>query len=589
MYLVWGEMVKSEAWAVMSSSLERAVAQSEEGNKLTGMSSQAAREDHLRTLLLLPALGLLKPCALETYSGTVLGQLSRRKRPYSGPEMNHFILSCVRLDWVEPATADVARWGTQLWADDPANENPYRYWDWHVKTGYSDYHLPLTKHGTSKRIVYARKQLMLHDQAGHLLLVKTHRADTNLIEGMVVGTAYYEGIMESRQLTHQIFDREGLSVAHFKEMQQEEPQRHFITYLRSNQYEGEESFEEPSSFEPCRYDRKGQVIQEIAEAQYKLKDRRSGEEDLPVRAILLRKPIAQDSAETAKLMVNVTLDQELEADEVARLYQARKVAQENAIRNWWNPLGGDVNVGYAKQPVENSELAKDKADLEKSLNSLADRLVACQKRLQKTQQKQQRLTEQYLTALKEAQQKLLVAAQSGQEPGGKKSFPWGQAEKIRLEAELAGLYQQVETAGQKVEEELVKRQRYRQQEAEKKESLTKISQAMVDKPMYQLDDRKDQLMGALRSCLTNVLQHLRDVVFPISYAQATFNTLANFIRMGGYIIEQSHYIEVILDGFWQVGKRRDLAVVVARCNERQYTAPDGRPLRFGICRVPGYI
>ena len=185
MYLVWGEMVKSEAWAVLSSSLERAVAESEKGTKLTGMSSQAARDDHLRTLLLMPALGIFKPCALETYSGTVLGQLSRRERPYSGPEMNHFILSCVRLDWVEPPTADVARWGTQLWADDPANESPYRYWDWHVKTVYFDYRLPRTKHGTSNRIVYARKQLMLHDQAGHLLLMKTHRADTNLIEGKI--------------------------------------------------------------------------------------------------------------------------------------------------------------------------------------------------------------------------------------------------------------------------------------------------------------------------------------------------------------------------------------------------------------------
>ncbi len=586
MYMVWGEMDKSEAWVVLSSSLERAVAERGAGTKLTGMSSQATREDHLRTLLLMPALGLLKPCALETYSGTVLGQLSRRKRPYSGAEMNHFILSCVRLDWVEAATADVACWGTQLWADDPANESPYRYWDWHVKTVYSDYHLPRTKHGTSNRIVYARKQLMLHDQAGHLLMMKTHRADTNLIEGMVVGTAYYEGLMESRQLTHQIFDREGLSVAHFKELQQAEPQRHFITYLRRNQYEDLESFEEPTAFEPFRYDRKGQVIQEIAEAGYKLKDRRRGEDDLPVRAILLRQPIAQESDEAAKLMVNVTLDQELEADEVARLYQARKVAQENAIRDWWNPLGGDVNIGYAKQPVENSELAKDKADLEKSLNRLADWLVACEKRLQKAQQKQQRLTQQYLTALREAQQKLLVAAQNSQEPGGR---TWGQAEKIRLEAELAGLYQQVETAEQKVEEELAKRQCYRQQEAEKKETLTKISQAMIDKPMYQLDDRKDQLMGTLRTCLTNVLQHLRDAVFPTSYAKSTFNTLANFIRMGGYIIEQPQYIEVILDGFWQADKRRDLAEVVARCNERQYTAPDGRPLRFGICRVPGYI
>jgi hypothetical protein len=585
---VWGETVKSEAWRVLASSLERVYEQQESPETLKGMRSQAAREAHLRSLLLMPVLGLYKPHDLEKYSGTVLGLMTRRRRPYSASDMEHFILSSVRLGWSEALTADVAGWATQLWADDPAHESPYRYWDWHVKTVYSDYPLPRTKHGTSHRIVYARKQLMLHDQAGHLLLMKTYRGDTHLIEGMVTGTAYYEGLMDSQRLSHQIFDREGVSVAHFKELQQAPP-RHFITYLRRNQSAGLESFEDMSSFEPFRYDRHGQVIQEIAEAQYKLKDRRRGEADLPVRAILVRNPIAEGSDEAAKLRVNVTLDQARAADEVARLYQARKVAQENAIRDGWNPLGGDVNLGYAKQPVENSELAHEKAELEKSLARLADGLVACEKRLQKAQQKQQRLTERYQLALSEAHQKLLGLAPGGQEPGAAASPPWGQAEKVQLEADLAGLYHQVETASQKVEQELAKHQGYRQQAAEKKESLTKISQAMTHQPMYELDDRKDQLGGAVRVCLSNVLQHLRDTVFPATYAKATYQTLAPFIQMGGYILERPHSIQVILDGFWQIDKQRDLEEVVRRSNEQRYTAPDGRLLWFKIGRKPGYI
>lgn len=585
---MWGETVKSEAWTVLVGSLEGVYEQKESQEKLKGMSSQEAREDHLRSLLLMPVLGLNKPHELGKYSGTALGLMSRRNRPYSADEMEHFILSCIRLGWSEALTADVARWATQLWADDPMNQVSYLYWDWHVKTVYSDYHLPRTKHGLSKQIVCARKQLMLHDRRGHLLLMKTYRGDTHLIEGMVTGTAYYEGLMESRRLTHQIFDREGLAVGHFKALQQE-PQRHFITCLRSNQYNGLESFEAPTPFEPFRYDRQGKVIQEIAEARYTLKDRRAGEEDLPVRAILLRKPIAEDSDEETKLRVNVTLDQEIEAAELAFLYQARKVAQENAIRDWWKPLGGEVNIGYAKQQVENSELAKEKADLEKSLVRLANWLVAGEKRSQKVQQKHQRLTERYLTALGEAQQKLMTATQNRQAPGEAASYPWGQAEKIRLEAELASLYQQVETASQEVEAELAKRQRYRQEETKKKESLTKISQAMKLKPMYELDDRKDQLMGAVRVCLTNVLQHLRDTVFPAAYAKSTYQTLAPFIQMGGYIIERPQYIKVILDGFWQTDKQRDLEEVVRRSNEQRYTAPDGRLLWFEIDRKPGYI
>ena len=186
------------------------------------MSSQNSRERHLLTLLLMPGLGLFKPHDLNTYTGTALGLLTGRHRPYSADEMEHFVLSCVQTGWTEPLTADVAGWATQLWAtDDPNNSGvpTYLYWDWHVKAVYSDYRVPRTKHGTSDRVVGARKQLMLHDAAGHLLFMRTYRGDTHLIDGMVDGTAYYEGLAESQRLTHQIFDREGLSVAHFKGVQ----------------------------------------------------------------------------------------------------------------------------------------------------------------------------------------------------------------------------------------------------------------------------------------------------------------------------------------------------------------------------------
>jgi hypothetical protein len=59
--------------------------------------------------------------------------------------------------------------------------------------------------------------------------------------------------------------------------------------------------------------------------------------------------------------------------------------------------------------------------------------------------------------------------------------------------------------------------------------------------------------------------------------------------MGGYIIERPQYIKVVLDGFWQTDKQRDLKEVVKRCNEQRYTAPDGRLLWFEIDRKPGYI
>ena len=112
---------------------------------------------------------------------------------------------------------------------------------------------------------------------------------------------------------------------------------------------------------------------------------------------------------------------------------------------------------------------------------------------------------------------------------------------------------------------------------------------MAEHPMYELDDRKDQLISALRVFLISILQWLRDTVFPESYARATYKTLASYLQMGGFVLEHPDHIEVRLDGFWQSAKQRDLEEVVARCNARQFTALDGRPLRFGICSVPGHI
>jgi len=556
-------------------------------------------ERHLLTLLLMPALGSFKPQALETYSGTALGLTTGRQRPYSADEMEHFVLNCIRVGWTEPLTAAVAGWATQLWASREPSEAEapaYLYWDWHVKAVYSDHPIPRTKHGTRQQIVGARKQLMLHDATGHLLFLRTYRGDTHLIAGMVDGTAYYEGLAESRRLTHQIFDREGLSVAHFKDLLAptgDEP-RQFITCLKSNQYTGLDSFESATIFTPFRYDPQGRVVQELAEASYELPDRRAGENSLPLRAILLRRPLAatEDATEDeARLHVLITSDWETPATDIAHWYRGRYPNQENAIRDWWLPLGGDVNVGYDKRPVENSELARRKEELEGQVKMLDRYLTACQERLQKAQDQQQKRAAKYQTAWQAAQQTLQEAIQQRDAQGETAwaIYQWAQAEESRLRQQVEPQRARVQATAERIEKEREKQQNYHRAQEEKTQAVVDLTQKMATCPMYELDDRKDQLVSALRVCLVNVLQWLRDTVFPVSYAHATCPTLAPFVQMGGYVIEHPDRIDVLLDGFWQAARQRDLEEVVACCNTQAFTAPDGRPLSFRICPAPGHI
>lgn len=602
-----GAAVETEAWTVLANSLERVIEESEEGSELRGMHTRAARERHLLTLLPMPMLGLFKPYALNAYSGTALGLLTGRGRPYSADEMDHFILSCVRAGWTEPLTADAAGWATQLWAaeneqstdegcPEPVEGPTYLYWDWHVKAVYSDYHVPRTKHGTMLRILGARKQLMLHDSAGHLLFMDTYRGDTHLIDGMIDGTTYYEGLERSRRLTHQIFDREGLSVAHFKDLLDDEGgKRLFTTSLRSNQYEGVESFESLTPFVPFRRNKDGKVTEEIAEAVYEMRDRRAKADDLPLRAILLRK--AEDSAEDGddddevRLQVIVTADQDATAAEVAERYRARQSKQENAIRDWWLPLGGDVNIGYAKEEVENSELAKVKADLEGRLERLERYIPACEERLERAKQRHQKHRERYQVEVEEAERAIEkeIRQRDARSESALDIHRRAEAERERTEEELKPVYAQVESAAEKIKKEQEKREKYRQEREEKEQELAEVSQAMEDHPMYELDDRKDQLMGALRIFLVNILQWLRGEVFPETYERATYKTLAPFLQMGGFVVEHPDCIEVFLDGFWQSAKQRELEEIVARCNALKFTAPDGRRLWFAVCPKPGHI
>ncbi|MCP4603009.1 MAG: hypothetical protein GY847_21250 [Proteobacteria bacterium] len=431
----------------MTESLEHIVEQEKKHRKLKGLGNPTARQRHVLTEMVKPLLGMFKSSDLDNYSGMILGRLTGRGRPYSGDEMAHFLSSGVAVGWEEKLTAAVTCWAAQVWADDTQVEGrtAHVYWDWHVKAVYSDYHIPRTKHGTSDRIVGARKQLMLHDEAGHLLFLKTYRGDTHLINGMIDGATYYEGLEKSQRLSHQIFDREGLSVVYFKEfLGDDEQERQFITCLKSNQYDGLNSFESYTIFEPYRYDKHGKLIQEIAEGKYKMPDRRKGEDGLELRVVLLRRPAdetKEKEEKEARLFAIITSNWHIPATEVADRYRARQSRQENGIRDWWVTLGGNVNIGYDKHPVENSELAAQKKKLETRLERLERYIPSCEARLIRVQQRHQRFLERYQTRWQNALETIDEGIQH-RETNSSDALTihrWAQAQEDRFREQLTSL------------------------------------------------------------------------------------------------------------------------------------------------------
>lgn len=71
-----------------------------------------------------------------------------------------------------------------------------------------------------------------------------------------------------------------------------------------------------------------------------------------------------------RLLPIVTTADTMDAVELAQTYIHRWPAQENVIKDYLRPLGLDTNHGFAKTPVENSEVAKRRASLQQRLAKL---------------------------------------------------------------------------------------------------------------------------------------------------------------------------------------------------------------------------
>jgi hypothetical protein len=162
-----------------------------------------------------------------------------------------------------------------------------------------------------------------------------------------------------------------------------------VTLLRTDQYEGLESFTEVGTFVPLERDRHGQVLREVAPACFALPLPDQAGQFLPLRVALIRDlrrqvPCARQDEETdeeirkpawwqaewkaeptpatpttAKLIPIVTTADTVDAVELAQTYTRRWPVQENIIRDFLLPLGLDTNHGYGKTPIVNSEEARE--------------------------------------------------------------------------------------------------------------------------------------------------------------------------------------------------------------------------------------
>jgi hypothetical protein len=383
-----------------------------------------------------------------------------------------------------------------------------------------------------------------------------------------------------------------------------------ITLLRSNQYTDLTSFADVGEFVPLRRDKQGQVVCEVAPARFSLTCPEAAGERLPLYVALIRdwrrtvpaelkkeveeplpiiegwweetwQPTPLPAAPTApKLIPIVSTAPIADVVDCVQRYKRRWPAQENIIRDFLLPLGLDHNHGYHKQPVENSEISKQRQTLQQQLdNVLRWRIKACQR-----SDRAGRLYHRRYDQAKARGDALYDDLNTDQIELDFFDIPpylvqrHLKTKKAMIEAELKPLWQGVHRAFDHSHKESHKVQRYA---LKARQLLRRLEDLEVQaRQMFELDNRQDQIMTSMRLALANLVMWVRDNCFPKDYAHATWKRLAPFFRLPGHIVRYPDRCLVFLRPFNDRQLNRDLDALCDRVNQAQLRLPDGRFLEF---------
>ena len=580
------------------------------------------RQRLLLTLLFLGAVGLHRTWDLRGYTADGLALLTGRKQAYGYRYTEAFLSQLAHAGGAERLTDALARWTTSLWqASGEVSEQPRSltcYLDGHRKPVYTDTLIPHGLVGRLSAVLGCRALILLHDEQGHPLLAATHRGDQHLTIGLPLIIAHYEQTVAQAQVRRIIVDREGMGTEFLAGLHADG--RTVVTILRTNQYQDLTSFYDVGTFLPLSTDVKGQIIREVAPARISLARPDRPGEQLCLQVALIRDlrrlvPVLPDQEDTElpsrwdadlprnerawwqegwqataapakettpKLIPIVTTADTMDAIELAQTYIHRWPAQENVIKDYLLPLGLDTNHGFAKTPVENSEVAKRRSSLEKRLATLKQWAESAGKRSRQAGKRHDRLREQLKGRADELYRELGLH-QTTLELQGVAAHVLRREIKERkavIDAELEQLQIKEWRAYEQCNQEFRKQERYCKEQRDVLRALEDLAEK--ERTMYELDHRKDQVMTVCKVALANLAMWVRDHYFPASYAHATWLRLVPFFQLPGTVVPDATTVQVELRPFNDRALNRDLALLCERVNEASPRLPDGRLLRFTI-------
>lgn len=153
-------------------------------------------------------------------------------------------------------------------------------------------------------------------------------------------------------------------------------------------------------------------------------------------------------------------------------------------------------------------------------------------------------------------------------------------EKAAADAEIEEYQQRQWKAYHTSNKEFAKCEKYCREQRELLRAIEDLAQQERD--MYELDNRKDQIMTVCKVALANLGMWVRDRYFPTEYAHAGWQRLQSFFQLPGRISWGQDRVEVELKRFNARALNRDLEMLCVKVAQERPRLPDGRSLLFRV-------
>jgi hypothetical protein len=281
-----------------------------------------------------------------------------------------------------------------------------------------------------------------------------------------------------------------------------------------------------------------------------------------------------------KLIPIVSTSSTMTPLELVDTYRQRWVAQENIIRDFLIPLGLDTNHGYAKTPVENSEVAKRRTALQKRLDNCRAWAITAYRKQDWNAKRGDKLWKE-AKAYSDVQYRQLNLRLDSPEYQLLPRSEWRalvRQETALIDPEIDRRFQQANRTLNRSRQEWRKYERYCALQRQLLRDLDTLE--AQERTMYELDNAKDQFMSLLTLALANLLMWTRDHFFPAAYAHATTTRLLPFFRLPGRVLSFHDQVLVTLRSFNDRALNRDLAEFCQRVNQAHLCLPSGKRLIF---------